>query len=350
MERAKRPRLPCRDLHRCHLVVAGGGAGGRGGPRGGRPLDVSGEARGVTDLTSGIEIRPIEDHRELLECERLQREIWGFAEQAVVPDHLLLTAIEGGGCLLGAYDGEKLIGFVFSLVGLQDNRLKHSSLMAGVLPEARYRGIGHRLKLAQRAFALKQGIELITWTFDPLQSANAHFNFKKLGTIARRYERDYYGDMRDQLNRDLPSDRLLAEWWLASPRVEAKIGGSYHLPTVDELLSRGAIMVTRTEKTAPTLPSPSKGEGEEGGGGWLANVEYRLDLEGAELLVEIPTDTPEMKAQNLELARRWRAETRAIFERYLAQGYLVSEFITEDKRRGYYLLEQASPEEVLERG
>lgn len=299
-----------------------------------------------------IAIRLIEDHRGLLECERLQQEIWSFAEAAVVPDHLLLTAIKGGSCLLGAYDDGKLIGFVFSLVGLDGGRLQHSSLMAGVLPEARYRGIGYRLKLAQREFALKQGIELITWTFDPLQSSNAHFNLKKLGTIARRYERDYYGDMRDELNRGLPSDRFLVEWWLTSPRVEAKIKGSYCLPTLDELLSQGVELVNQSKST---LPSPftlrkdtgtRRGEGE----GWLSNAEYRLDLQAEKLLVEIPTDITEMKAENLELARRWRAETRAIYEHYLAQGYLVSEFITMDKRRGFYLLERASKEEVLNRG
>jgi len=286
----------------------------------------------------GIEIRPIDSFRELRECERLQREIWGFAEAGVVPDHLLLTAVRNGGCLLGAYDDGKLIGFVFSLFGQEGGRPKHASLMAGVLPDLRYRGIGYRLKLAQRAFVLGQGLELVTWTFDPLQSANAHFNFKKLGVIAQRYERDYYGEMRDELNRGLPSDRLLVEWWLTSPRVEAKIGGSYDLPAVDELLSRGAKLVNRTEL-------------EEG---WLANVHIDIDLQGAELLlVEIPTDTPEMKAEDLGLAQRWRAETREIFERYLARGYLVSEFITaggEDRRRGYYLLERVDREEVLERG
>lgn len=298
----------------------------------------------------GIEIRPIKNHEGLRECERLQREIWGFAELGVVPDHLLLTAIKGGGCLLGAYEDGQLVGFVFSLIGLEGGQPKHSSLMAGVLPEARYRGVGHQLKLAQRDFALKQGIELITWTFDPLQSANAHFNFKKLGIIARRYERDYYGDMRDQLNRGLPSDRLSVEWWLKSPRVEAKIRGNYPLLTVDELLSRGATRVNRTELVGPFT---SKGEGQGEGGGWLVNRDYQLNLKGAKLLVETPTDTPAMKAQNLELARRWRAETREIFARYLARGYLVAEFISLEeggRRRGFYLLERTSKEEVLSQG
>lgn len=301
-----------------------------------------------------IKIAPLTDLAGLRECERLQGEIWGFSEQAIVPDHLLLTAIRSGGCLLGAYDDGKLIGFAFSLVGLERGRLKHASLMTGVLPQARYRGVGYQLKLAQRAFALDQGIELITWTFDPLQSANAHFNFKKLGVIACRYEQDYYGDMRDQLNAGLPSDRFSVEWWLRSPRVEAKLKGSYRLPTVEGLLARGAEPVNQTQSHPPptstlSLPSPLEGEGDR----WPVNLEYHLDLEGAELLVEIPTDTPTMRAENPGLAQRWRAETREIFEHYLARDYLISEFIGQEeggRRRGFYLLERTAREEVLNRG
>jgi predicted GNAT superfamily acetyltransferase len=286
-----------------------------------------------------IKIAPIKDQAGLRECERLQREIWGFAESAVVPDHLMLTAIRSGGCLLGAYDKEisQLIGFAFSFIGLQDGRLKHASLMTGVLPEVRYQGVGHQLKLAQREFVLGQGLELITWTFDPLQSANAHFNLKKLGVIAPSYERDLYGDMRSELNRGLPSDRFAVEWWLRSPRVAAKLRGSYRLPTINELRSSGAELVNRVAVV----------------GEWPANTGYGLDLNRAKLLAEIPTDTPGMRAKNPELGQRWRAETREIFEHYLARGYLISEFLSREegeRRRGFYLLERASREEILDRG
>jgi chorismate synthase len=292
----------------------------------------------------GIEIRPIADHRGLRECERLQQEIWGFEELGVVPDHLLLTTITGGGCLLGAYDDMRLIGFVFSLVGLDRGRKpKHTSLMAGVLPQVRYQGVGYQLKLAQREFVLNQGIDLITWTFDPLQSANAHFNLCKLGVIAQRYERNFYGDMRDELNRGLPSDRLLVEWWLKAPRVEAKLRGRYRRVTLDELDARGAKRVNRTEKSSPI---PFQGEDR----GWPVNVEHEHHLGAQKLLVEIPTDISRMKAQNPELAQRWRMETREIFEHYLGREYIVSDFITagEDRgRQGFYLLERVSMKEVL---
>jgi len=298
----------------------------------------------MSEAEERVEIRPIEDQQGLRECERLQREIWGFVELAVVPDHLMLVASKNGGLLLGAYDERgRLVGFSFSLLGLREEegrRLHHWSLMTGVLPDVRYRGVGYRLKLAQRERVLEQGIELISWTYDPLQSANAHFNFAKLGVIAREYERDFYGEMRDQLNRGLPSDRLTVEWWLRSPRVEAKLARRYRLPSVEELLEGGAELVNRTELE----------------GDWLVNAGYKLDLEGERLLIEVPTDTPAMKEQALELARRWREETREIFESYLGRGYLVSEFLTVEveeeggrRRRGYYLLERAAPEEVLRR-
>ena len=285
-----------------------------------------------------VEVRPIRDQEGLRECERLQREIWGFTELEVVPRYLLKTAIEGGGCLLGAYDkvtvGERLIGFVFSILGLHEDedKPKHCSFMAGVLSDLRYRGVGYRLKLAQREFALNQGVELITWTFDPLQSANAYFNFKKLGVISQSYKRNFYGEMEDELNRGLESDRFSVEWWLTSPRVKAKIEGGFNLPSVKELLSVGAERVNRTVIE----------------GGWPVNTDYDLGLKGEKLLVEIPTDTPGMREEDLELARRWRAETREIFEHYLTQGYLVSEFIMEEGK-GFYLLERASKERVLNR-
>lgn len=297
-----------------------------------------------------IKIVPIEDQEGFWACERLQQEIWGFAELAIIPDHLMIVASKNGGLLLGAYDDErsKLVGFAFSLLGLEGGRLRHWSLMTGVLPEVRYRGVGYQLKLAQREHVLAQGIELIAWTYDPLQSANAHFNFAKLGVLAQKYERDFYGEMRDRLNRGLPSDRLLVEWWLRSPRVEAKLARRYRLPRMEELLAGGGVEEDEGEGEG-SVALVNRTELREG---WLVNVEYELDLEAERLLIEVPTDTPMMRERAMELARRWREETREIFEGYLGRGYLVSEFFTTaegGRRRGYYLLERVPPEEVLQR-
>jgi predicted GNAT superfamily acetyltransferase len=285
-------------------------------------------------MSAEIEIRPIITHGGFRECEQLQQQIWGFSDISVVPHHLLLTAQKNGGVLLGAYEPDgRMIGFVFGFPGYdaEHKRWKHCSLMCGVLSDKRYRGVGYRLKLAQREAVLAQGLDLITWTFDPLQSANAHFNFRKLGVIARRYEENLYGDMRDELNRGLPTDRFAVEWWIRSPRVRARVEN----PNASRpVMPEDAPVVNRTERRA----------------GLLVNAEIQLDLRAERLLVEIPTDINALRQQDLELTQRWRLETREIFQGYLAQGYLVSEFcIVPGERRGFYLLERARPEDVLER-
>lgn len=282
-----------------------------------------------------IEIREIADQEGFAQCEQLQKRIWGFENPSVIPRHLMITAQRNGGVLLGAYHGERLVGFVFGFLGIEEGKPKHCSMMVGVLPEARYQGIGYQLKLAQREHVISQGLDLATWTFDPLQSPNAYFNFAKLGAVSRTYERDLYGEMRDKLNRGLASDRLTVEWWVKSPRVLAKIEQRYRPPTIAELIDQGAEPVNRTEMR----------------GGWLGNVEYHLDLNRAQLLVEIPPDLEKLKERNLKLAQEWRRETREIFAHYLQEGYIVSEFIVEgQKRRGYYLLEREIKEELLYKG
>lgn len=291
---------------------------------------------GNAEAEAEITIRAVEahDHEALKACEELQREIWGSEPIQIVSDHVLITAIANGGLLLMAYHDDKPIGFAFSFIGLQEGKPKHCSLMAGVVAEARYRGVGYRLKLAQREHALRQGLELITWTFDPLQSANARFNLHKLGALPVRYLREFYGEMRDELNRGLPTDRFFVEWWLRSRRVESKLEGNYKTPELKELLAHGVPVMNRTAERE----------------GWRHNVELLLDLEAPKMLLEIPMNTPEMKRAKPGLARQWRLETRALLENCFARGYLPTEFIlSEDRKRGYYLLERTSKGEVLER-
>ena len=160
-----------------------------------------------------MEIRPVSEQAEYLATERLQSEVWNLPDVEIVPLHVLVTAAKNGGLLLGAFDGDRLAGFVFGFPGLTaDGRLKHCSHMAGVHPDYRDQNLGYRLKLAQREVVLSQGIDLITWTFDPLEARNAWLNFHKLGAVCNTYLRNVYGDMRDGLNAGLPSDRLQVEW------------------------------------------------------------------------------------------------------------------------------------------
>src|SRR5438874_11837294 len=162
-----------------------------------------------------VEVRLARSHAEFAACEALSRDIWGAAERNVVPRELLLTMQLNGGLVHGAFlpDG-RLVGFCFGFAGLRDGQLRLCSHQLGVIPELRGTGIGIELKQAQRNDARRLGVELVTWTFDPLEARNAYINLHRLGCIARLYDRDHYGAMEDELNRGLPSDRFEAEWWL----------------------------------------------------------------------------------------------------------------------------------------
>ena len=301
-----------------------------------------------------ITIRPLQTLEELHACERLQKEIWGFEDISVVPHHLLLTTIKNGGVLLGAFEsrpdgrevpagqGEGLIGFVYGFPGIENNRLKHCSLMCAVLPERRFQGVGYELKLKQREAVLAQGIELITWTFDPLVSPNAHFNLHKLGVISNRYERNLYGDMRDRLNAGLETDRLTVEWWITSPRVQKRL---------ERNLSPGPSPQEGGELPLPFREGAWVNQTEERDG-FLINRDYSLKRTEPKVFLEIPYHWQRMREQNIELTKRWRRETREIFEHYFAQGYYASDFlVVEDKGRkcAFYLLEKTTKEELLQR-
>ncbi len=277
-----------------------------------------------------ITIRPLQSLEDLHACEQLQKAIWGFEDISVVPHHLILTTIKNGGVLLGAFEGERLIGFVYGFPGIENNTLKHCSLMCAVLPERRFQGVGYELKLKQREAVLAQGLELITWTFDPLVSPNAHFNLHKLGVISNKYERNLYGDMRDRLNAGLETDRLTVEWWITSPRVQKRLQQGQRI-------------------TALNLPVINHAEEHNG---FLVNRDYSLERTEPQLLLEIPYHWQRMREQNMPLVREWRLQTREIFEHYFAQGYYASDFLVVEQgqqKRALYLLERATKEELLTR-
>lgn len=166
-----------------------------------------------------IEVRHCSTIPEYEECVRVEHATWG--EEIAVPSAIFVVAHHTGGQVIGAYDQGKMIGFTLGLAGVRAGKPFLHSHMTAVLPECRDRGVGRRLKLFQRQDALRRGIELIEWTFDPLEFRNAHFNFERLGAVARRYIPDCYGITESPLHAGLPTDRLVAEWWLNSERVKA---------------------------------------------------------------------------------------------------------------------------------
>lgn len=172
--------------------------------------------------SDAIQIRQLTEIDDLAEAVRLQREIWGFEDVELLPLRLFVVASKIGGQVLGAFDRSKMIAFCACLPGLKAaGKTYLHSHMLGVLPAYRNTGLGRKLKLKQREYALASGIDLIEWTFDPLEIKNAFFNVERLGAIARRYVHNQYGKTSSHLHGGLPTDRLVAEWWIRTPRAEA---------------------------------------------------------------------------------------------------------------------------------
>ncbi len=276
-----------------------------------------------------MEIRILETPSEMVEVEELQRIIWPGSETEVVPLHLLITAAHNGGLALGAFEGGKMVGFVFGFPGLYEvpdgPRLKHCSHMLGVLPGLRDSGIGFALKRAQWQIVRKQGIDRVTWTYDPLQSRNAHLNIARLGAVCNTYLREVYGEMRDGLNAGLASDRFQVDWWVNTQRVARRLGkkprGELGISDYDSAQIPHLYRVTRG---ADSLLRPPE--------------HFSIPTE-AMLLAEIPSDFMQIRQTDLSLAAAWRETTRQVFEACFGSGYLITDFIYEREwHRSYYVL------------
>ncbi len=170
-------------------------------------------------------IRKCETLEEMQACFALQKEVWKFADADLIPVRMLVVAAKIGGHVIGALvqrEGEdELVGFALAMPGIRNGHAYLHSQMLAVRQQYRNRGLGRRIKLYQREDALAQGFELMEWTFDPLEIKNAYLNVEKLGAIARRYTVNQYGITSSPLQGGLPTDRLVAEWWMKSKRVEA---------------------------------------------------------------------------------------------------------------------------------
>jgi len=171
-------------------------------------------------------IRPCTTRGELAACVTLQKQIWDYSDLEVYPTRLFVNLGHIGGHVLAAFTpAGRAVGFVASMPAWRDGHNYYHSLSLGVLPEHENRGLGRALKLEQRKLALLAGIDRIEWTFDPLRAKNAFFNIERLGAVCRRYIADHYGSVESRFQKGLPSDRLVAEWWLRSPRVRRAISG-----------------------------------------------------------------------------------------------------------------------------
>jgi len=271
-----------------------------------------------------MKIRPldtIEDYRHVL---ALEQEIWGYTStDDAVPVPMIVVTQKIGGLLLGAFDEcDGLVGFVYSLPGVRDGRAFQWSHMMGVVARHRDKGIGWLLKLEQRRLALERGFDLVEWTYDPLQAANAHLNLVKLGAVVREYHLDVYGDSSSPLHEGTPTDRFIAEWWLSSDRVTSRLdAASPHVP------------IGLADAAAVNVAAPRAN--------WIEPGPANLGLDASRLAVVIPTGFTEMQQADGGLARAWRSATREIFTTYLPRGYEVCDFhLDRAGRRGTYVLKR----------
>jgi predicted GNAT superfamily acetyltransferase len=263
----------------------------------------------------------------------LQKRVWGIGYDDVVPLSIFAVVVKRGGILIGAFDEAakteagrpRMAAFVFSLPGIKDGRAMQWSHMLGVDEDYRRSGIGCRLKLAQRDRTLAQRLELIEWTYDPLQAANAHLNFARLGVIAENYLENVYGMSGSQLHQGAPTDRFIAAWKIATPHVERRIAReAAAIPLVRDasLAEVATLNATRSD------------------GAWLApDGEPDLDRDERRLFVEIPIGFGDMLQQAPDLALAWRMSTRRIFQTYFSRGYGCVDFLLDRANgRGRYLL------------
>lgn len=183
---------------------------------------------GKANPVQTLEIYQLSKLAEFSDAVRLQREIWGFKDVDLLPLRLFVVASKIGGQVLGAFDDGRMVAFCLCIPGLKPGGKYYlHSHMLGVLPQYRNSGVGRALKLKQREYALAGGIDLIEWTFDPLEIKNAFFNIERLGAIVRRYVHNQYGTTTSHLHGGLPTDRLIAEWWIRTNRVETVCSGQH---------------------------------------------------------------------------------------------------------------------------
>ena len=279
-------------------------------------------------MNSSITLREIDSISEMKALEKLQQEVWGWDDLDTMPLMNFIVSREMGGVLIGAFDGNALVGFVFGFVGCHHGQIVFHSHMLAVLPQFRDHGIGQKLKLAQRERALAKGFTCITWTFDPLQSANAYLNFTKLGVIANDYKINFYGENTSSaLHRFIGTDRLWVSWFLESERVRNRLECRCEPELSDEELEKHVSLV----KTAPD--------------GW-PQTRAICSLDRDSVLIHVPADIGELQQQNPEQAVAWRNATRSAFTDALGAGYIVQEFYRierDGQSAGCYLLSSKTP-------
>lgn len=277
----------------------------------------------IPKMETLIEIRPITKIAEMREVEELQKEVWGIPDIEVVPNSQLVAAVNAGGSLLGAFENENLIGFAYGFVSYEKGQPAHHSHMLAVKPEYRNYKLGEKLKKAQREFVLQQGISMMSWTFDPLQSLNAYFNFNKLGVVSDQYFVNFYGEDAASFLHRTGTDRLWVMWDLTNRHRKNQIGKENFNENFGQIKPLVKVGIDEF---------PLVSDLEEG-------------LEANHALIEIPSNINDLVKRNSELAGKWRETTRRAFTEAINKGFLVENFYRinlGDQKLGVYLLTRKS--------
>ncbi|MGA9415003.1 MAG: GNAT family N-acetyltransferase [Terriglobales bacterium] len=285
-----------------------------------------------------IAIRDLKSINDLSQLKAVEKQVWGMADDDALPLTLAIALKTAGNIFIGAFDkekgNEKLVGFAFGFLGREHGQTIIHSHMLAVLDAYRHLDLGSRLKQAQRERAMAMGVHEMTWTYDPLQSRNAHFNFSKLGVVSDTYKVDFYGPETSSVLHRNGTDRLWVRWILNSKRVSDRLAGkntTTRAETIDAL-----------RLLAPLVRFDPRGN--------PARADLAQSLARQRVSVEIPGDILEVEQADMGLAREWREATRWAFSEAISAGFVVAEFcrsIRGNQGPGAYLLQSAEVSEVI---
>ena len=274
---------------------------------------------------SRIVIRDLVNLDDLRQLQKVEKEVWGMGDEDSLPMTLAIALQAAGSIFVGAFDGDRMVGFAFGMFGREQSQITIHSHMLAVLEPIRQHDVGLKLKLAQRERALAMGIHEMTWTFDPLQSRNAHFNFSKLGIVSDTYKIDFYGPETSSVLHRNGTDRLWVRWLLDSRRARDRAAGKDgRAETLDAL-----------RLLAPLVSF--------NGSGRPARADLAESLTRQRVSIEIPGEILDVERADMGLAREWREATRWAFTEALSGGFYVAEFcrsIRGQQGPGAYLLEK----------
>ena len=267
-------------------------------------------------MPDNIVIRNLETMADLSATVELQKAVWGMHDVEVSSPHTLRAIVHAGGVVIAAEIEGLMVGFCFGMAAWREGDLWLWSHMAGVRPEYQGRGIGFRLKLAQREWALARGFCRMAWTFDPLQSGNANFNFNRLGVTARIYSVNHYGAMQDGINAGLASDRLEAQWQLDSPRVEERLRGA---PQESPVVPVDAAKLVYVDDAGVVIR------------------EQPDAFTAAHYGIEIPLNIADLKQRDIQRAKTWQLYLRGAMTALMDASYIVSGFVRGEASAWYIM-------------